>query len=70
METMNASIQPVRWYVMVKLADELDARVVHSYALGPLGSWSRAREVARKWERLHGSGTADTRERLPGQPIR
>lgn len=34
------------------------------YALGPLGRWARAREVAEQWERWHGPLTAAVHEEL------
>lgn len=42
--------------------DTGDAPVV--YALGPLGRWARAREVAEQWERRHGSCTTAVHEKL------
>lgn len=54
--------QELRWFVTVVIGDGTRPR---RYALGPLGSWSRARTIARQWESEHGAGTAAVTERRP-----
>lgn len=48
--------QHERWYVKVNIEQGLSGAEL--YALGPLRSWSRARDIAVKWEQVHGQNTA------------
>jgi len=52
------------WYVEVRLPSSIPGNVPVVYALGPLGRWARAREVAEQWERRHGPLTTAVHEKL------
>lgn len=54
------------WFVLVALPPALRDQVMPViWAVGPVGSWSRARELSDAWERVHGPNTAPIRERIP-----
>src|SRR4029077_9136891 len=53
------------WYVEVRLPSLSPGNAPVGYALGPLGRWARAREVAEQWERRHGPFTTAVHEKLP-----
>lgn len=59
------------WYIRILLADFDQAQDLadfpNTYALGPIDSWSRARELAQKWEREFGVGTTEVTDELPGE---
>jgi hypothetical protein len=52
------------WYVEVRLPSTSPGNAPVVYALGPLGRWGRAREVAEQWERRHGPLTTAVHEKL------
>ena len=52
------------WYVEVRLPSSTPGEAPVAYALGPLGRWARAREVAEQWERRHGPCTTAVHEKL------
>src|SRR5688572_3419390 len=60
---MASRVSPIhRWFVHIRLLDDTKPphrQKVVSYRMGPFPSWSRAREVATKWEDIHGVGTTD-----------
>lgn len=45
-----------RWFVQVAILGR--AMLPEHYSMGPLSSWTRARDVADKWESEHGPNTA------------
>jgi hypothetical protein len=58
------SVPTKTWYVEVRLPSTSPGNAPVVYALGPLGRWSRAREVAEQWERRHGPLTTAVHEKL------
>jgi hypothetical protein len=52
------------WYVEIRLPSSMPGNAPVVYALGPLGRWARAREVAEQWERRHGPLTTAVHEKL------
>ena len=52
------------WYVEVRLPSTSPGNAPVVYAIGPLGRWARAREVAEQWERRHGPLTTAVHEKL------
>lgn len=53
------------WFLLIKLPGDGAGSKPTAYALGPAGSWSRARELSDAWERQHGPNTAAVRYRVP-----
>lgn len=51
------------WVVWVAIADpeRTYPQETKVFELGPMASWSRARDVAARWEREHGPNTAEVR---------
>jgi hypothetical protein len=49
------------WYVHVVIFDEMATLpgFARGYAMGPLESWTRARDIAERWERQHGPNTTE-----------
>lgn len=50
-----------KWYIEVAILGT-EARPTR-WAMGPVHSWSRAREIAHRWEREHGPDTTKLRAR-------
>lgn len=58
------SDDPTRWYVSV-LLEHPGSGIRCGYNIGPLESWSKARDIAGKWEHEHGENTAHVSSRVP-----
>lgn len=54
-----------RWFVLVSLDAALPDQRPKVFAIGPAGSWSRARALSDDWERRHGPHTAEVTHRIP-----
>jgi len=58
---MPAATGEEHWYVNVVIFDAAATMptAMRAFALGPIASWSHAREIASEWERQHGPNTTE-----------
>lgn len=56
---------PTPWFVEVALPGDASNVGPRRFALGPVFSWSGARELVERWERENGPGTTGLHEHAP-----